>query len=148
MQENSFYRKVCQLSDLKDCAEALLAWAEGECVWIFDAPMGAGKTTLIAAMCQVLEVSDVPASPTYALVHHYTSPKLAHNIWHFDLYRLESTRALYDIGFETYLEHTPPDVILIEWPQLAISFLESCIAVEIGVEDNCRMIKAEKKRFV
>jgi len=45
--------------------------------------MGAGKTTLIKAMCKALGVADVVTSPTFALVNEYTGGdgKL---IYHFD----------------------------------------------------------------
>jgi len=51
--------------------------------------MGAGKTTLIKAMCKALGVADVVTSPTFALVNEYTGGdgKL---IYHFDFYRIKN----------------------------------------------------------
>ncbi len=38
----------------------------------FHAPMGAGKTTFIKALCEELGVDDVITSPTFAIVNEYT----------------------------------------------------------------------------
>ncbi len=57
-------------------------------VFAFYGEMGAGKTTLIKAICQVLHVEDMVSSPTFALVYEYTSPE-AGTIYHFDLYRIK-----------------------------------------------------------
>ncbi|MGL1475142.1 tRNA (adenosine(37)-N6)-threonylcarbamoyltransferase complex ATPase subunit type 1 TsaE, partial [Vibrio parahaemolyticus] len=38
-------------------------------IWAFDAPMGAGKTTFIHALCSYLGVEEAVSSPTYAIVN-------------------------------------------------------------------------------
>jgi tRNA threonylcarbamoyladenosine biosynthesis protein TsaE len=74
--------------------------------------LGAGKTTcargLIKAFCGVREVP----SPTFTLVETYKSGDAA--LWHFDLYRLEQPRDVYELGFEDALGD---GICLIEWPQ-------------------------------
>lgn len=82
--------------------------------------MGAGKTTLVKAVCQALGVAENTASPTFSLVNHYvyTGPEGAPTLfYHLDLYRLNSLQEALDIGLEDLLYDA--NYCVIEWPQLA-----------------------------
>lgn len=80
--------------------------------------LGAGKTTLIRGLVQALLGSDeeVP-SPTYTLVQIYDCEKV--QVWHFDLYRLETSEGVLELGWE----ETPAGAMLVEWPERAGAFL-------------------------
>jgi predicted ATPase len=54
-------------------AEHLKQVAASERIFLFHGEMGAGKTTLIKAMCQKLGVKDEMSSPTFSLVNEYES---------------------------------------------------------------------------
>lgn len=86
----------------------------------FYGAMGAGKTTLIKAMCRCLGVADNTSSPTFAIVQEYHGKS---TIYHFDLYRLNSVNELTDLGFEEYLEKSNA-YIFIEWPEIAEHILK------------------------
>jgi tRNA threonylcarbamoyladenosine biosynthesis protein TsaE len=78
-----------------------------------EGPLGAGKTTcargLIKAFCGAREVP----SPTFTLVETYQKPQNSDAaLWHFDLYRLERPRDVYELGFEDALGD---GICLIEW---------------------------------
>ena len=45
-------------TDLKVLAPKLIKFAQEEKVWIFKGEMGAGKTTFIRNICEVLEVQE------------------------------------------------------------------------------------------
>ena len=77
--------------------------------------LGAGKTTLAQAICRGYGVTDAVTSPTYALVHEYMSPRGA--VFHLDLYRLEDSRELENIGWDDVLRARA--LVLIEWPERA-----------------------------
>jgi tRNA threonylcarbamoyladenosine biosynthesis protein TsaE len=74
--------------------------------------LGAGKSTLARGLLQALGwVDDVP-SPTYTLVQPYGPPELPFEVWHVDLYRLNSPEEAAALGlFET------DAALLIEWPE-------------------------------
>ncbi len=77
--------------------------------------MGSGKTTLIKATVSKLRTEDSVSSPTFSIVNTYqTYGGIVH---HFDLYRLNSTQELVDLGFDHYLDSD--NLVLIEWPELA-----------------------------
>ena len=84
-------------------------------VFCFEGEMGAGKTTLIEAICQYLGVQESMSSPTYSIIQEYAARELL--IVHADLYRLKSLEEAMDIGFEEYFDRA--DYCFIEWYQVA-----------------------------
>lgn len=77
--------------------------------------LGAGKTTLVQAICRGLG-AEVPAtSPTYALVHRYESP--SGTVFHVDCYRLKSSQEARDLGLDDILLQKA--ILLVEWPEKA-----------------------------
>ncbi len=110
-------------------------------IMVFDAPMGAGKTTLIKEICKQLGSVDNFSSPTYQLVNEYVFS--TGKIYHFDLYRLKTLEELLNIGFDDYINTI--NYCLIEWPALAEDYLQSnYIKVTISMLKNSRSIKIIK----
>jgi tRNA threonylcarbamoyladenosine biosynthesis protein TsaE len=99
----------------------LLALAQGNRVFAFNGPMGAGKTTLITQLCRALGTNDVVNSPTFALVNVYEIPHPdgtagMEEIYHFDCYRLRNLHEALDMGAEEYL--CSGCLCFIEWPDI------------------------------
>jgi tRNA threonylcarbamoyladenosine biosynthesis protein TsaE len=105
---------VATLADLPRAAQALLPALHGARVAALHGEMGAGKTTLIKAVCEALGVADVVNSPTFALVNEYRD-KDGNPIYHFDFYRIENTGEAYDMGYEEYFYSG--NLCLVEWPE-------------------------------
>ena len=59
-----------KLTDLKQLSSLLIEDFSNPVIRI-DGPMGAGKTTLIAALCKALGVTEPVSSPTFSLVNTY-----------------------------------------------------------------------------
>jgi tRNA threonylcarbamoyladenosine biosynthesis protein TsaE len=82
--------------------------------------MGAGKTTLVKAICNQLGVNDGVSSPTYAIINQYQG----HNnitILHMDLYRINHASELIEAGVEDALFS---DLLcFVEWPEIAKDIL-------------------------
>ena len=124
----------------KDAAIKLIEFAKDQRVFLFDAPMGLGKTTFIKSICNYMGVIDTMSSPTYSIVNEYhTESKL--KVFHFDLYRLKSVEELFELGFDEYL--SSGNYLFIEWPKLAESFLDSYLRIIIKIENNNRYLCAE-----
>ena len=81
----------------------------------FSGDLGAGKTTLVQAICRGLGAAVPATSPTYALVHLYDSP--AGPVYHVDCYRLRSSQEARDLGLDEILGQRA--ILLIEWPERA-----------------------------
>ncbi|MBQ4383219.1 MAG: tRNA (adenosine(37)-N6)-threonylcarbamoyltransferase complex ATPase subunit type 1 TsaE, partial [Firmicutes bacterium] len=71
-------------------------------VYALDGNLGTGKTVLARGFARGLGISGTVSSPTFTMVHEYRSGRLP--LYHFDIYRLPDEDALYDIGWDEYLE--------------------------------------------
>jgi len=102
------------LSELPAIAKQLLQSFDGEKVVAFHGAMGAGKTTLIKALCEALGVQDTISSPTFSIVNEYRTAK-GEKIYHFDFYRIKSVEEAYDMGYEEYFYSKA--YCFVEWPE-------------------------------
>ena len=103
-------------------------------VFAFYGTMGAGKTTFIKAVCEVLGVEDVITSPTFAIVNEYTAAE-GDSIFHFDFYRIKRLEEVYDMGYEDYFYSGA--LCFIEWPELIEDVLpEDAVTVQIKEEED------------
>ena len=102
--------------DIGSVAGHLAALVGDYGICTFEGDLGAGKTTLIAALCNIWGVKDTVSSPTYALVNQYEASGLpkGNAIYHLDLYRLKSVAEGIDAGLEEYLFSGA--ICLVEWP--------------------------------
>lgn len=101
------------LESLDSVAQAIIKAVKHKVI-LFDGAMGTGKTTLIKALVKKLGSSDDVSSPTFSLVNTYHTSNS--DIYHFDLYRLNSMEEAYDFGIEDYLESN--NWLFIEWPEI------------------------------
>ena len=105
--------EINSLDELDTVAEAVINSLDGRTVVAFDAPMGAGKTTLISRIAALLGAEDSVTSPTFAIVNQYEGTE--RTIYHFDMYRIERVEEALDFGSEEYL--SSGDLCLVEWPE-------------------------------
>ncbi|RLD39034.1 MAG: tRNA (adenosine(37)-N6)-threonylcarbamoyltransferase complex ATPase subunit type 1 TsaE [Bacteroidetes bacterium] len=125
---------IQSVNELKVVAEALVESMNKANVFAFFGSMGAGKTTFIQSICEVLGVENVVNSPTFAIVNEYVHPN-GDPIFHFDFYRLNSPSEAVDIGYHEYVESGY--LCLMEWPEKIENLLpENCVYVYIKSEDN------------
>jgi tRNA threonylcarbamoyladenosine biosynthesis protein TsaE len=103
------------LAQVGDAARYVLRHMNQPGVVTLEGELGAGKTTLIKAICAALGVEATVNSPTFTLVNAYYAG--ATPVYHFDLYRVMEVEELADIGFEDYLG--PDRWLFVEWPALA-----------------------------
>ena len=92
--------------------------------------LGAGKTALVRGLAAGLGVTERVTSPTYTIVNEYLSGRLP--LFHFDLYRLHGADALYDIGWEDYLDRG--GVCAVEWSENVAEALEQPVVIELRTD--------------
>lgn len=129
---------IDSLDDLDSVAEAVLESLGGRTVVAFDAPMGAGKTTLISRIATQLGAEDDVTSPTFAIVNQYEGEC---TIYHFDMYRIERPEEALDFGCEEYL--SSGELCLVEWPEKIEALLpDDTMVVKIEILGD------EERRFI
>ena len=114
---------IYTLHQIKQTAAQFWKVAGNATVFAFHGAMGAGKTTLIHALCDVKGVKDVVGSPTFSIINEYVyiQDDVAKKIYHIDLYRLKDEEEAFQAGIEDclYSGH----ICLVEWPEKAASIL-------------------------
>lgn len=131
---------IPNLNGLEKAAEQFLEAIGDNRLIAFYAPMGAGKTTFITALCKVLGISgDAVSSPTFAIVNEYRASD-GEQVFHFDFYRIEKDAEALDIGLYDYLDSGA--LCLMEWPENIENLLpQETLKVKISVNpDGSRLL--------
>ncbi len=104
----------------------------------FTGDLGAGKTAFTRGLARGLGVTERVTSPTFTIVNEYEGGRLP--LFHFDMYRLESSDELFDIGWEDYLSRG--GVCAVEWSEKVSDALEACVRVDIrrGATETQRIL--------
>ena len=127
------------LSDLPSSAKELIKAFGEKKIIAFNGEMGAGKTTLIKAICEELGVKQTISSPTFSIVNEYLS-SAGKKIYHFDFYRINNISEAYDMGYEEYFYSDA--YCFIEWPEKIADLLpEDVLNVKISVKDGVRVVE-------
>lgn len=118
-------------SQIQGVARRLIDTATSK-ILAFNAPMGAGKTTLIKSILKELGAADAGSSPTFGIVNEYHDKKGTLLAYHFDFYRLNQETEALDLGLEDYLNQ---DVwVFVEWPEKVGTFLpDDALAIHIEI---------------
>lgn len=119
---------------LNAAAKKLLKQSGENRIFAFYGSMGAGKTTIIKAICQKLGAIDIVSSPTFTLVNEYKTSS-GESLYHIDFYRIRKQEEVFDFGIEEYL--TGESYCFMEWPELIEEILpEETVKVRISVDNN------------
>jgi tRNA threonylcarbamoyladenosine biosynthesis protein TsaE len=96
-------------------AKRILECTSGQKILAFYGSMGAGKTTIIKAVCKALGAEDIVSSPTFTLVNEYKTKK-GEVLYHIDFYRIRKMEEVFDFGIEEYF--LSGSFCFMEWPEL------------------------------
>lgn len=130
---------VHSTDELLGKAAAILSAFPHSRIFALSGQLGAGKTTLVKAFGEILNVEDKIHSPTFSLVNEYSSLKTG-PVYHLDLYRMERLEDFYDIGYEEYLYSG--HYCFLEWPDLIRELLP-----QTYVYINIEVVNKEKRRI-
>ena len=125
--------KIQSLDQIHEAAKEFIAAMGENTVFALYGKMGAGKTTFVKAVCEELGVTDVIASPTFAIVNEYRSEDTAELIYHFDFYRINKLEEVYDMGYEDYFYSGA--LCFIEWPELVEELLPGN-TIKVSIEEQ------------
>lgn len=102
------------LDTIDAAASEFLSIIDRKKIIAFHGEMGAGKTTFIHAVCNVLGVKDVVSSPTFSIINEYRSAN-GEIILHLDLYRLKDEQEAIAAGVEDAVYSG--NICFVEWPE-------------------------------
>ena len=108
----------------------------------FTGGLGAGKTAFCEGLAEGLGCTDPVSSPTFAIVNYYRGPR---PLAHFDLYRILDSEALFEIGFDEYLDGRR--IVLIEWSENAADILPErykTVHIRYGDGENDRVVTIDE----
>ncbi len=98
-------------------ATAYVAMGHGDrtrgAVVYLEGDLGAGKTTCVRSLLRALGVVGLVRSPTFTLLETYDLPSMT--CVHVDLYRLQGTVEVDELGLRDYLNGDC--LVLVEWPE-------------------------------
>ena len=119
---------------LQSAAKKILTYTKPNKILAFYGSMGAGKTTIIKAVCSMLGATDLVSSPTFTLVNEYKT-LTGESLYHIDFYRIRKTDEVYDFGIEEYFASGA--YCLLEWPDLIEDILPpETVRIRITVGEN------------
>jgi tRNA threonylcarbamoyladenosine biosynthesis protein TsaE len=129
---------ISDLRHLHESAKKFLGQTAGRKIFAFSGPMGAGKTTIIKAICEVLGAKDIVTSPTFTIVNEYRTFS-GDSIYHIDFYRIKKREEVFDFGIEEYFDSG--SYCFMEWPELVEGILpRETVSVKISVDEKERRI--------
>lgn len=119
---------------LSAAAKKLLKYTRDKKILAFYGSMGAGKTTIIKAMCEVLGSVDIVSSPTFTLVNEYRTTA-GETLYHIDFYRIKKQEEVFDFGVEEYL--SGESYCFMEWPELVEEILPpETVKIRVVADDD------------
>ncbi|MBQ6116720.1 MAG: tRNA (adenosine(37)-N6)-threonylcarbamoyltransferase complex ATPase subunit type 1 TsaE [Oscillospiraceae bacterium] len=100
------------VAETEDLGFRLAQQLSGGTVVAYRGGLGMGKTAFTRGLARGLDCQDRVTSPTFTIVNEYEG-RLP--LFHFDMYRLHDSDALFDIGWEDYLDRG--GVCAVEWSE-------------------------------
>ena len=115
-----------------------------DCIFLLG-ELGSGKTTFTRSLINQLQVKNKVnktevLSPTFNLLYEYELKSL--KVMHYDLYRLQTTKELDQLGI---FENSKNVVTIIEWPEKMKKKIENRLEITFYYESDpeSRKIKAQ-----
>jgi tRNA threonylcarbamoyladenosine biosynthesis protein TsaE len=125
---------INSIEEIQDIAEKFIHEIGDRKIFAFNGKMGAGKTTFIKAICEVMGVRETINSPTFSIVNEYEAAD-GRIIYHFDCYRINKIQEALDLGAEEYLYSG--NLCFIEWSENIAPLLpDTLVNVDINETKN------------
>ena len=118
--------------DTRDIARAIAMLVRASDMIVLTGEMGSGKTTFSQYFAHALGVTEPVTSPTFNLLHNYAGGRL--QLHHADLYRLERTGELDDLGLTELQE--AGGVMLVEWGDVVGDALGNGLVLKLAAPEN------------
>src|ERR1035437_579486 len=135
---------INSIKEIHKTAEKFIDQIGEKKIFAFNGKMGAGKTTFIKAICEVMGVKETINSPTFSIVNEYEAAD-GRIIYHFDCYRINKIQEALDLGAEEYLYSG--NLCFIEWSENIAPILPDTV-VNVDIEEWEKGKKKKKKKKI
>ena len=123
-----------------------LLLSKSDCIFLFG-ELGSGKTTFVRSLIHQLQEkykidkSEV-TSPTFNLIHEYEIKSL--KIMHYDLYRLNKSKEINQIGI---FQEDEKVITIVEWPEIIDKVIKNRLEITFYHEDQPQIRKIKIKGY-
>lgn len=132
---------IYELDEIESAAKQFLNLAKDFRISAFSGDLGAGKTTFISRLCQLMGVVETVSSPTYSIIQEYRTKDTNEIIYHIDLYRINDEEEARNAGIEDSL--LSGEICWVEWPEKVPS-----IFPEKTVYAHLKTISSNKRKLI
>jgi len=91
--------------------------------------LGMGKTVFVKGIAGYFRVKDYVVSPSYTLLNIYSGET---DIYHFDIYRLETEDDLFNIGYFEY--ENAGGIVIVEWAENLPEIFDKPEVIHVDIE--------------
>ena len=104
-------------------------------------PLGVGKTSFARGLIGALGFDGEVPSPSFGIVIPYIPPEVRVPVWHVDLYRVENTHELDELGLD---DARSDSALVIEWPErLGSGLWSDAVQIVFEIEGWGRSLTAK-----
>ena len=142
---------TCSPSETKKLAGEILKKIsernrEGALVFALSGQLGAGKTKFVQGAAEFLGIERNVTSPTFVLMKRYGLLGAFNSFYHFDCYRLYSSKEVLDLGWEKIISN-PKNIIFVEWAEKIKNILPSG-TIYVTIKDRRENKRELEVRFL
>jgi len=131
-KSNHFQVPFEDYAALHNVAASILSLAEPWKIIAMTGDLGAGKTTLVKAFCEHLQIPEIVSSPTFTMINQYRSVS-DEVVYHMDMYRIDQPDDAIQLGLEDYFSGEA--WCFIEWPDNIPGWIpENVVSLTIKVD--------------
>lgn len=137
-------QKIKNLKELKSFCEKFSQKLKSPGIVLLEGDLATGKTQMVKYLAESLGYKEEDVqSPTFSLINHYKA-KGKPDIYHVDLYRLETEKEIESTGFWSLFDEEA--LIFIEWPkrvrgQLPKKWNKLQIELQFSKDPDSRILK-------
>ncbi|AOH85438.1 tRNA threonylcarbamoyladenosine biosynthesis protein TsaE [Sphingomonas panacis] len=103
--------------------------------------LGAGKTSIARGLLAALGLEGEAPSPSFAIVQPYAPPETVLPVLHVDLYRIEHSDEIEELGLD---EAAAESLLIVEWPDRAPGAWPDALALTLDfTPDGGRRLTAQ-----
>lgn len=132
---------IYELDEIESAAKQFLNLVKDFRISAFSGDLGAGKTTFISRLCQLMGVVETVSSPTYSIIQEYRTKDTNEIIYHIDFYRINDEEEARNAGIEDSL--LSGEICWVEWPEKVPS-----IFPEKTVYAHLKTISSNKRKLI